>query len=136
MVINAELAKQRFSFGTRTLSSQFETPSMPNTYFCKDSGFKFMLKSIIIELSSPPNEELLSLLKDSRKLLDNGGTIEIVSPTKMHIVSLDKGGQSEEQALAESEIGKMIRTAGFKGSVSITRRGHMGGESTHIIAAA
>jgi hypothetical protein len=136
MVINNELATQRFSLGTWTLPSLSETPNVPNTYFCKDSDFEFMLKSIIIELSTLPNEELLSLLKDSRKLLDNGGTIEIVSPTKMHIISLDKGGQSEEQALAESEIGKMIRTAGFKGSVSITRRGHMGGESTHIIAAA
>jgi len=93
-----------------------------------------MLKSIIIELSSPPTQELLVLLNDSKKLLGTGGTIEIVSPTKMHVVSLDKPGQSEEQALADSDIGKMLRTAGFKGNVSITRRGHVGGESTHIIA--
>ncbi len=93
-----------------------------------------MLKSIIIELSTPPTEELMGLLNDSRKLLGPGGTIEIVSPTKMHVISLDKPGQSEEQALAESEIGKLLRTAGFKGNVSITRRGHLTSESTHIIA--
>lgn len=94
-----------------------------------------MLKSIIIELSTPPTQELLTLLNDSRKLLGTGGTIEIVSPTKMHVVPLDKPGQTEEQALAESEIGKMLRAAGFKGNISITRRGHLVSESTHIIVA-
>ena len=94
-----------------------------------------MIKSILIELSKPPTEELLVLLNDSKKLLEAGGTVEIISPTKMHVVSLQKSGQSEEQALADSPIGKMLRTAGFKGNITITRRGHMGGESTHIIAA-
>jgi hypothetical protein len=94
-----------------------------------------MLKSIIIELSTPPTDELLTLLNESRKLLGSGGTIEIVSPTKMHVISIDKPGQSEEQALADSEIGKMLRTAGFKGNISISRRGHLVGESTHVIAA-
>ena len=94
-----------------------------------------MIKSIIIELTTAPTEELLGLLNESKKLLGKGGTIEIVSPTKMHIVSFEKEGQSQEQALAESKIGQMLRTAGFNGTISITRRGHIGGEATHIITA-
>jgi hypothetical protein len=94
-----------------------------------------MIKSIQIELSKPPTDELLALLNDSKKLLEAGGTVEIISPTKMHVISLQKPGQSEEQALAESPIGQMLHTAGFKGNISVTRRGHMGGEATHIIAA-
>jgi hypothetical protein len=94
-----------------------------------------MIKSILIELTKLPNDELLVLLKDSRKLLDPGGTVEIISPTKMHLVALERPGKSAEQAIADSPIGQMLRNAGFKGNVSITRRGHLGGESTHIIAA-
>lgn len=121
-------------FNERGFVSSF-SKCLLKAYFCHNSSFGFMIKSIIIELSTPATDELLALLKDSRKLLEEGGTIEIVSPTKMHIISLEKSGQSEEQALVDSPIGKMLRTAGFKGNVSITRRGHLGGESTHIIAA-
>ncbi len=95
-----------------------------------------MIKSILIELTKQPTDELLTLLTASKKLLDAGGTVEIISPTKLHLVSLEgSSGKLEDQVLADSPIGQMLRNAGFKGNVSISRRGHIGGESTHIIAA-
>jgi hypothetical protein len=100
-----------------------------------------MLKSVQIELVKPVNQELLILLKDCRKLLEPRGTIEITSTPRLLPVPYAKLGKSgidsetEQQALASSPIVQMLREAGFKGRVTVTRRAHLGSVRTHIIAA-
>jgi hypothetical protein len=99
-----------------------------------------MLKSIQLELVEAPTEDLLALLKESKKLLQKGGTVEIISPTKLLTLSYVKPGKpgqsaTDDEALSNSTLGKMLREAGFVGSVTISRRGHLSGERTHVIAA-
>jgi hypothetical protein len=100
-----------------------------------------MLKSVQIELVKPLNPELLILLKDCRILLEPKGTIEITSTPRLLPVPYAKVGRSgkdsvsEQQALANSPIAQMLREAGFKGRVTVTRRAHLGSVRTHIIAA-
>ncbi len=100
-----------------------------------------MLKSVQIELIKPLNQDLLTLLKECKRLLEPKGTIEITSSPRFLPVPYAKTGKAgkeavtEQQALANSPIAQMLREAGFRGRVTVTRRAHLGSVRTHIIAA-